>query len=262
MASLESKVSCPKVHKVAIVGCGGTGSLLAEKLMRLLTGTTVDLILIDHDEVEPHNLLRQGFYEKDLGKNKALTLAERLARNFRRKVTAIPEKASAHNLNRAELIIGCVDNAKARRTLDELYKPDRSGLPRGHGWYIDVGNSENTGQLLIGNATADSKKPVTDYYREVEGINLIQKLPTPGTQQPGLLIDAVEEYNPDRDCAMAVMLQEQDPAINDAMATLANNTVYRLVTGRCNHMAQYLNLEFGNLTTIAATPENIKKVIS
>jgi molybdopterin/thiamine biosynthesis adenylyltransferase len=58
-------------------GAGGAGSEIGEALVRKGVGT---LVIFDHDLVEPTNLIRQHFYERDLFKNKALRLAKNLAR--------------------------------------------------------------------------------------------------------------------------------------------------------------------------------------
>ena len=57
---------------ITIVGCGGTGGFVAEGICRLFQGREATIVLVDHDRVEDHNLLRQNFYEKDVG-----TLQER-----------------------------------------------------------------------------------------------------------------------------------------------------------------------------------------
>ena len=44
---------------IVVVGCGGTGSLLVPRLCRLLLGRRAQLVLVDHDQVEPHNIGRQ-----------------------------------------------------------------------------------------------------------------------------------------------------------------------------------------------------------
>jgi molybdopterin/thiamine biosynthesis adenylyltransferase len=49
-------------------------------LCRLLIGSDIPLLLIDPDRVEPHNLVRQNFYEADLGKFKSQALAEKIGR--------------------------------------------------------------------------------------------------------------------------------------------------------------------------------------
>ena len=72
---------------IAVVGCGGTGSLVAEGLCRLLlTQPEMKLLLVDHDTVEPHNLLRKAFYPGDVGRFKAEVLATRLSKLYGRPI--------------------------------------------------------------------------------------------------------------------------------------------------------------------------------
>ena len=66
---------------ITVVGCGGTGGLC-----RLFQGREATIVLVDHDRVEPHNLLRQNFYPEDVGRFKSQALANRLARAYRRPV--------------------------------------------------------------------------------------------------------------------------------------------------------------------------------
>ena len=49
-------------------------------------GGRATIVLVDHDRVEPHNLLRQNFYTEDVGRFKSQALADRLARAYRRPV--------------------------------------------------------------------------------------------------------------------------------------------------------------------------------
>jgi len=72
--------------KLVIVGCGGTGSLVAEGLCRLLINSNLTLMLADFDRVEPHNLLRQNFFAGEVGKFKSQVLAERLSQQYGRKI--------------------------------------------------------------------------------------------------------------------------------------------------------------------------------
>src|SRR5712691_9590667 len=62
---------------VVCVGAGGLISQIAPTLVRKGIGR---ITLLDDDIVEASNLNRQRFFEKDLGKNKALALAEILLR--------------------------------------------------------------------------------------------------------------------------------------------------------------------------------------
>lgn len=60
---------------VLCIGAGGLISHIAPTLVRKGIGR---ITLLDDDIVEPSNLNRQRFYTKDLGRNKALALAENL----------------------------------------------------------------------------------------------------------------------------------------------------------------------------------------
>ena len=48
-----------------------TGGYVAEGLCRLFQGREAAIVLVDHDRVEPHNLLRQNFYPEDVGRFKS-----------------------------------------------------------------------------------------------------------------------------------------------------------------------------------------------
>jgi molybdopterin/thiamine biosynthesis adenylyltransferase len=62
--------------KIIMIGAGGLGSQIGEAVVRKGVGT---LVIFDHDLVELTNLNRQKFYERDVGKNKAVCLARNLA---------------------------------------------------------------------------------------------------------------------------------------------------------------------------------------
>ena len=74
---------------ITVVGCGGTGGFVAEGLCRLFQGRDATIVLVDHDRVESHNLLRQNFYAADVGKFKSQALADRLASTY-------PESTEGH----------------------------------------------------------------------------------------------------------------------------------------------------------------------
>ena len=132
---------------IALIGYGGTGSILAETLCRLLTGTPARLLLVDSDTIEPHNLLRQNFYEDELGRPKAEALALRLSRQFNRSVAYSVNDCrdiitgTRYSMN-WDLTISCVDNALARAALHELTDTLY--------WIMDAGNGRDEGQVLLG----------------------------------------------------------------------------------------------------------------
>ena len=246
---------------ITVVGCGGTGGFVAEGLCRLFQGREATIVLVDHDRVEPHNLLRQNFLPEDVGRFKSQALADRLARAYRRPVgySVYPfrEDAEADGMRRypglapdgAGLILGCVDNAAARRAMADCL-PGNPGV-----WWVDAGNDTNWGQVLIGN--------VADEVTWDEGAftgETCHLLPAPTVQRPDLLT-AVSTAPPDVDCAAALDLTDQDPVINQMMAALALQVVRRMVAGTCPFMALYLDMELGTVTPSYATPEAVARVI-
>jgi hypothetical protein len=61
--------------RIALIGCGALGSVLAELLVR---GGVADILLIDHELLTVGNLVRHTLDGHDIGKNKANALAQRL----------------------------------------------------------------------------------------------------------------------------------------------------------------------------------------
>ena len=246
---------------ITVVGCGGTGGFVAEGLCRLFQGRDATIVLVDHDRVEPHNLLRQNFYAEDVGRFKSQALADRLARAYRRPVgySVYPFReydAQPHGHGYpgipgygGNLIIGCADNAAARRAMAECLPGDPQR------WLIDAGNDTNWGQVLVGNVAervALEEPPFTG-----ETLHLA---PAPTLQRPDLLT-AVSTRPPDVDCAAALDLTDQDPTINQMMASLALQVVRRMVAGTCPFMALYLDMDLGTVTPRYVTPEAVERLV-
>ena len=198
---------------ITVVGCGGTGGFVAEGPLPPLPGAgRPPSSWSTHDRVEPHNLLRQNFYPEDVGRFKSQSLADRLARAFRRpvgySVYAFREEDSRPDGHRypglpsygSSLLIGCADNAAARRAMAESLPGD----PRR--WLIDAGNDTNWGQVLIGNV-ADEVALGRPRLRRSRPAHL---LPAPTLQRPDLLT-AGSTRPPDVDCAAALDLIDPGP---------------------------------------------------
>ena len=65
----------------------------------------------------------------------------------------------------------------------------------------------------------------------------------------------------DVDCAAALDLTDQDPTINQMMASLALQVVRRMVAGTCPFMALYLDMEQGTVTPTYVTPEAVERLL-
>ncbi|MFA5079934.1 MAG: ThiF family adenylyltransferase [Dehalococcoidia bacterium] len=241
---------------IMVVGCGGTGGYVAEGLCRLIKGTEYRLELVDHDRVEERNLVRQNFFKSDLGRFKAEVLAKRLAAQYSIPVDYCISPIQMLDLNyRGHLTIGCVDNARARERMQYAGRYTMGGmfgLQKFGGWWIDAGNGENSGQVLIGNALL--KESGQSFYPES---GVCRKLPVPTVQQPGLLAPAPKKR---LSCAQDVEADGQSPVINRMMADLVLTFVHKLMKGTLSWMAAYVDLEAGTMSSVDATPEAVSRI--
>ncbi|MFN8475524.1 MAG: ThiF family adenylyltransferase [Anaerolineae bacterium] len=243
---------------IVLVGCGGTGSFLAEATCRLLIGRAASLYLVDMDRVEEHNVGRQAFDPGEIGGFKAQVLAERLARRFRCTIgyAVQPYDAGLHarifraQPSRLNLLVGCVDNADARRALTA------SSEGRSDVWWLDCGNGRNSGQVLLGNAShPDGLRGAFD---EREGV--CRALPSPALQRPDLL-DAPPAPPPALDCAEAIAREIQGPTINQVVAAIAASFVEKLLAGSCRMMSAYFDLDDVTLRCILAEPKTVAGIV-
>ena len=225
---------------VMVVGCGGTGGFVAESLCRLLPAK-FQLILVDPDRVEERNLVRQNFFREDIGKVKSEALALRLSRNYGRPVAYSTYPVAMTHVQGPGIVVGCVDNGLARRDIAARFKQHHGA------WWIDAGNGENYGQVLIGNSDIG-------YFQEDK--SLCVALPLPTIQKPELL--AQKAAAPQLACEQ---LPEQGPTINLVMAALVVEVVRRLIAGTCSWMQLYLDMETGTLHPVMAEPEEVKKIV-
>jgi len=113
-------------------------------------------------------------------------------------------------------------------------------------WWIDAGNGENYGQILIGNSTLSSPVTFPD--------DRIIDLPLPTIQRPEILAQQKRQS-----CSESVEAGEQGPVINQLMASLVVEVVRRMIEGTCHWVQLYLDLENGTLVPIQATIKVNKK---
>jgi molybdopterin/thiamine biosynthesis adenylyltransferase len=109
--------------RVAVVGCGGTGSAVAEQIVRL---GVRGLIVIDPDELSDSNITRvYGSCPNDVGRPKVDVLADHLQSiaidvdvvRLNSKITLEP---TARALIDADVVFGCTDDNAGRLVLSRL----------------------------------------------------------------------------------------------------------------------------------------------
>lgn len=216
------------IQDVIIVGCGGTGSRIIAPLIQTIkqARSSIDpcIYLVDGDIVEEKNLTRQNFIKPDVGRNKAIVLAERYSQAMDFPVVSVPEmvmpngsmaqriNASCRSQGRRTLtgarriVIMCVDSIDAR--LNILKSISSKDI------IIDAGNEDTYGQVNIFDAV------------HVSQINLNEspvKIPTiVGDYELPFIPSPLEEYlharaNPPVATGSCADL-DQSLAINNMMA--------------------------------------------
>lgn len=220
--------------KVVVVGAGGTGSALLPRLMQIHFSMLalghpggLDLVVYDDDTVSPANIGRQGFLPCDIGMNKAIVLVNRLNMGWNTKWKAVPRRVDQSVRLDADVVIGCVDTRKARKAILE-------SISAQHAYYLDGGNSENSGQVLIGEvgdvrvmADANRLPTVADLFPEMVNADLDAKDDMPS-------------------CSVADSLRKQSLVINMAIAVEMFNLLYMLFRhGKLTYSGKFINLESG-----------------
>jgi hypothetical protein len=159
--------------------------------------------------------------------------------------------------SRLNLLVGCVDNAAARRAIAATLQNGSGthGPGRGRVWWLDCGNGRNSGQILLGNVTR-AEELRGAFLRELE---LCRALPSPSLQRPDLL-EAPASPQPAPDCAEAVTQGDQGPTINQVVAAVAASYIEKLLAGTCRWMASYFDLDDGTIRCVPADPKIVAGV--
>jgi PRTRC genetic system ThiF family protein len=228
-----------------LVGCGGTGSWLAPSLVRMVRllqedDRSVSLTLIDFDRVEAKNIPRQNFIDADLGLNKAEVLALRYGAAWGIEIGVInqpfePEQVMT-GYRTLSVIIGAVDRASARQQIAQLFEQNRSHFRDQRCWWVDCGNAETSGQVLIGStARRDELENGFAYAGTKKNRKPLfcRALPSPHIQHPELLEPQPHELSErPQSCREMVLSNRQSLFVNQRVATEAAALINDLLLGR------------------------------
>ncbi len=249
--------------RIFLIGAGGTGSHLAWALARLAVhardqGLELQLTFIDHDTIEPKNIGRQCFHPQQLDQNKATALAWQLNATYGLNIAAIPQLFTANSPSKWQLdlrthqdqalFIGAVDNHVARQALATAVTQH----PRL--WWLDCGNAQASGQLLLGNTTDFQDTDLND-------LGLCRTLPAPHIQAPELI-------QPERDeqplsCTDLTRREEQSLFVNQMTATIAAQYVTQFTLHReLTTFATHFTLTPPITTSQLITKSNLKPYFS
>jgi molybdopterin/thiamine biosynthesis adenylyltransferase len=112
--------------RVVLCGAGAIGSNLADTLARQ---GVVDLLIIDRDRVEEHNISTQIFCEEDVGAKKAEVVANRIYDAVGAEVDTVDRELTASNvgkhLGEADLVIDGFDNHASRELVTSYCRDEQ-----------------------------------------------------------------------------------------------------------------------------------------
>lgn len=265
LAALPVRLAEYRTIRIVQVGCGGTGSHLARMTAACAAalrdrGEAVELVFCDPDRVEAKNVPRQLFAASDIGRSKAAVLAERYsaAWGLAAAIDTAPFSADRYRSpsydQRLTVLIGAVDNAAARREMARACEANREdALPSV--WWIDAGNAANSGQVLVGSDVEP---------RNLRGsirLGAIWRLPAPSAVAPDLLVARDEELADTRlSCAELVAANLQSQTVNAWAATVAGDTLYRLVVSRdLARLATWFDAKTGTVRSTPTAPREIAR---
>lgn len=234
--------------KVLLVGAGGNGSQLLPGLARLHQTMIalghpggLDVTVVDGDTVSASNVGRQLFYKTDIGLSKAVVLTHRVNACYGLNWKAHPyylTDGEAKSISAFDLVIGCVDTRKARRTIhaavNESYNPII---------WLDLGNDAFSGQVVLGESEGKGSFKKT-YHR-----------PPVITEFYPDILDAERDATAEKDsgpsCSLAEAIQKQAAFVNQMAATFALNMLSNLFRfGEIDHSAVFFNAKTGHCSPL------------
>ena len=253
-----------KSAQIILVGAGGIGAYVAQhvgRLMRVIYESErgVHLTICDPDIVEEKNIGRQLFCDAEVGLPKAEALHRRYGHAWGLNVSHVVSEFDESLIIGAQMtvLVGCVDNAAARRKLDEALSANNDSSLQF--WWLDCSNARDVGRVLLGNAPA---------YDDLRGAFPAKErcvaLPSPALQFPDLLTPRPEELDGSNlSCAELAARGEQSLHVNARVAVEGAITLTQLlVTGDLKSFQTEINTSARSMRSTYVTPQEVARVIS
>lgn len=227
---------------VTVVGAGGTGSALLNKLFQLhmtlinLGSAGLNVTVYDDDTVSQSNIGRQAFWQADVGMMKAEVLVDRYNRFGGLNWKAVNEKfvsQKGYSRSGGMVIFGCVDNVDGRKAIHK-------SMLEGNVVWIDSGNDSRSANVLMGMNCMVGKEKV--YLPSVYDLFKSQFDTNTVTTEPS--------------CSTAEAIARQDYGINDLAAAQAVQMLWQLIRhGEVAYQGVTVDLATGATTPIDADPD-------
>ncbi|RZI60094.1 MAG: PRTRC system ThiF family protein [Pseudomonas sp.] len=236
--------------QVAVIGAGGTGSQLMNNLVRLHLALIalghpggLHVTLWDDDIVSAANVGRQSFYPGDIGSPKASTIVNRINMAFQLNWSSQVQRLNGDSALKAQIVIGCVDNRKARLAILQAAKRNRV-----HYW-LDCGNRLGDGQVVLGEVCPT-------LVRQGKG----PRLPHAADLYPELIDPSLDATDDVPSCSLADALEKQSLFINTSVAMFACNILTELFRhGQIAYHGIFVNLKSGRTSPLQVSEEVWKR---
>lgn len=226
---------------VALIGCGGNGSQMLTGLARLnhaliaLGHPGLHVRTYDPDTVSEANMGRQLFGSFDVGSSKAIVLVDRINGFFGLDWEARFGKYEVDN-NYADIMIVCVDSAKARHQIHTL----RSNPPA---YLMAMGNRAADGQVLFGQPDMSARG---ETHAQPDHV----RLPSVYSLFPELINASLPEDDTPS-CGLAEALERQELFINQAIVTPALGILWEFFRhGKLTWHGAFVNLRTGSMRAL------------
>lgn len=213
------------IQTVTVVGVGGTGAQVARILGRMVYDMqrgnrhVPKIVLIDPDCIDEKNVGRQLFSPSVLGMPKAEVVGRMLNMALGLDVRWIVDSVDpVKHFDRygSNLVVSCVDNHEARQAIHRV-----------NGIVLGGGNHHQNAQVCIGNT--DDLDLMRRFIDGRDG--KYRYLPKEGLLFPELLQPEPPEETPEPEvsCAERVASGDQHLLVNDMVATVIGQYLYRLL---------------------------------
>jgi PRTRC genetic system ThiF family protein len=239
-----------KKVRMTVVGCGGTGSTIAAGLPYLHQAMLawghpygLDVTFVDGDRISHTNCVRQPFSESEIGLYKATVLATRINLFWGLGWRGVPEFLDEGWREETDILIGCVDSRKSRRTMTST-----SAYWNCHYW-LDLGNNTECGQFVLGQpANARNKK-----------VSL--RLATVAELYPEIIDPRLDKKDRLPACSAAEALDRQEPFINQTLAYHSLAMLARLFRhGEITHQGGFVNIADGRVSPLKLQRASAREV--
>lgn len=232
--------------RVLLIGCGGSGSAVAGGLPYLHQAMVVaghagglHVTVMDGDIITATNCIRQPFCSAEIGLAKAVVTVSRLNLFWGLNWIAVTEHLTSRtDISNFDVVIGCVDTRAARQLIASKVQGSRSRVA----YWLDLGNSADSGQLVLGQPLNGRNRRTADRLR------------TAAELFPEIVQESLDDGAPS--CSALEALERQEPFVNQVLAYHALALLTRLFRyGRIDHHGAFVNACDNRVQPIAINPD-------